>query len=44
MCGHSFHPITQRPRAGGPGFRRHGRVQSIILAYTNSKNALAAMA
>jgi hypothetical protein len=40
-CGHSFHPITQRPRAGDPGLRRNGRVQASFLAYTNSKNASA---
>ena len=40
MCGHSFHPITQRPRAGGPGTRRNGRVWSRFFTYTNSKNTL----
>jgi hypothetical protein len=37
MCGHSFHPITQGPRARGPRFWRNGRVGFGFLAYTISE-------
>ena len=40
MCGHSFHPGTQRPLARGPRFRLNGRDEFGLLVYTISQNAL----
>jgi hypothetical protein len=35
-----FHPVTQRPRAGGPGFGGMAAFGFGLLVYTHSKNAL----